>query len=149
MQLTRLIYHSKFAMKSRGAALGADLKLLLASSVRNNLDRDVTGGLIFNRSLFIQVLEGDRTAIEETMARIVKDPRHNDIVVVESNLQSERLFGAWSMGFAGNSDRFSMICERFGYPDGLDPASMTTNDLLAIVMEVVHSEEHMTSTANA
>lgn len=60
---------------------------------------NVSGLLLYTNCLFIQLLEGDEKHVTETYARIVKDPRHSDAVVVAKKTEDERSFSAWSMGF--------------------------------------------------
>jgi hypothetical protein len=85
MQLYRLVYYSTYNISSHGADMAADLKRILASAIRTNSESGVSGGLIFNRRFFAQVLEGDHAAVMQTFARIYKDRRHKDIVVVEES----------------------------------------------------------------
>lgn len=49
----------------------------------------------------MQVLEGEATAVEETMARILKDPRHHGVNELSRSAITEREFGSWTMGFRG------------------------------------------------
>ena len=84
MPLSRLVYYSTNTLRSRGTALQSDLKLILTSAISHNTADGVTGGLVFNRSYFMQVLEGESATVEETFARISEDPRHRKIVLVET-----------------------------------------------------------------
>lgn len=145
MHLHRLVYYSKFDVGSRGNALAADLKRILNSAIRSNSERGITGGLIFNRQFFGQALEGEHAAVMQTFSRIYGDPRHKDIVVAMREPISERLFGAWSMGFAGNSDLFKELCAECGQPDGFNPAGMSGSDLLAFILLLVTKEERFIS----
>jgi hypothetical protein len=145
MQLSRLVYYSTYALKSSGNALVADLQLILASAIRNNRDHDVTGGLVFNRSHFVQVLEGDSVSVSQTFARISRDPRHCETVLVEMKPVSARLFGAWSMGYAGKTQLFDSLCKRFGVSGKFDPATMAGDDLVTFVLELVSAEEKLSS----
>ena len=58
MPLFRLVYFSKYNINTRGSDLTSDLKQILACAIRNNSDRGITGGLVFNRKFFVQALEG-------------------------------------------------------------------------------------------
>ena len=145
MQLCRLVYYSKYNMKPRGDAVIADLKQILASAIRNNSERGITGGLIFNRKYFGQVLEGEHAAVMQTFARINSDPRHEDVVIVETALVSERLFGAWSMGYAGKTELFEKLCAEYGHAGGFDPKSMSGSDLTAFILALVTNEENFAS----
>ena len=44
-------------------------------------------------------------------------------VIAEMEPVSERLFGAWSMGYAGNTELFEKLCAEYGYAGGFDPKS--------------------------
>jgi hypothetical protein len=131
-------------MNSRGDALAADLKQILASAIRTNSERGITGGLIFNRRYFAQVLEGEPAAVTQTFARINNDPRHKDVTATMEPV-SERLFGAWSMGYAGNKELFEKVCAECGYAGGFDPKGMSGSDLTAIILALVVNEENFAS----
>ncbi len=95
MSLLHLIYVS---------SLGADVQeseivKILASSVRRNGEAGVTGMLLYAGGNFLQVLEGERAAVEETYARIARDPRHHGLIEIERRAVAQRDFPAWSMGF--------------------------------------------------
>jgi hypothetical protein len=148
MQLCRLVYYSKYNIDSRRDT-AADLKQILASAIRSNSERGLTGGLVFNRKFFAQVLEGDQAAVMETFARIYKDRRHKDVVVAEKKQVSERLFGAWSMGYAGNTDLFSTLCAEYGQAGGFDPSCMSAPDLMAFILALVTREANFVSSQKA
>ncbi|MGZ6503312.1 MAG: BLUF domain-containing protein, partial [Tumebacillaceae bacterium] len=73
MQLCRLVYYSTYNIRSQGNDVAADLKRILASAIRSNSESGLSGGLIFNRRFFGQVLEGDHVAVMQTFARIYND----------------------------------------------------------------------------
>ena len=60
------------------------------------------GQPIRDSTAIIAELEGDRAVVMQTFARIYKDRRRKDIVVLSEKQVSERLFDEWSMGYAGN-----------------------------------------------
>lgn len=95
MSLIRLIYVSSSCHELETE----ELDRILASSVRHNTPQAVTGMLLYARGSFMQVLEGEESAIEETFSRIEQDPRHTSIVVIERASIPEREFDRWSMGF--------------------------------------------------
>ena len=145
MRLCRLVYHSAYNISSRSNDVAADLKQILASAIRSNSESGLTGGLVFNRNFFGQVLEGDQTAVMQTFARIHKDRRHKDIVIVEKKQVDERLFGAWSMGYAGNTELFKTLCEEYGHAGQFDPTRMSGPDLTAFILALVTKEENFAS----
>ena len=76
----------------------AMLENILAVSRRNNAACGVTGVLLYSEGGFMQVLEGEETAVNKTYARICADKRHwKAMTLLDRN--APRAFGAWSMGF--------------------------------------------------
>ncbi len=95
MTLTRLVYVSS-AVEELGDEV---LDEILASSVRHNSPQQVTGMLLYSKGGFMQVLEGDEAAIDETFLRIKSDARHHAIFVLSKEPVGGRDFSGWSMGF--------------------------------------------------
>ncbi len=83
----------------------SELAELLAISRRNNEAAGVTGLLIYKYSpdqkhgSFLQLLEGEKQAVEDTYRRIVRDRRHVNKIVLDEGQTAERQFADWSMGF--------------------------------------------------
>ena len=71
---------------------------ILASSVKNNPQDDLTGVLLYTEDRFIQVLEGPLTKVMETYNRILKDKRHGGSVIRYCAPTEERYFEDWHMG---------------------------------------------------
>ena len=72
---------------------------ILAVSRRNNSGARVSGLLLFNGKRFLQLLEGSASSVEETYARILRDPRHFAVVKLSERTIEEREFGDWEMAF--------------------------------------------------
>ena len=77
----------------------ADLDALLEESRRNNARLEVTGMLLYHDGDFMQVLEGEEEAVREIYRRIVADPRHSGILVLDDTPVPDREFAGWWMGF--------------------------------------------------
>jgi hypothetical protein len=80
---------------------------ILAASRRNNAPARVTGLLLFNGKRFLQLLEGAPAAVEETYARIQRDPRHFAVVKLSERTIDAREFGDWEMAFSRFQGEFS------------------------------------------
>jgi hypothetical protein len=76
-----------------------ELRALLAQCVEKNTRLGVTGMLLYKGGNFMQVLEGDETAVRTLYDRIGADPRHKRIMVLLRGSQAQRQFPDWSMGF--------------------------------------------------
>ena len=83
MDLVRLAYYSRNRLDTTQGALAERVSDLLVKSVANNRKVDISGGLIFSKEWFAQVLEGDRVAVTGTYARIERDPRHAEVTRCE------------------------------------------------------------------
>ena len=77
----------------------ADLNELLAQCRRNNARLGITGMLLYKDGNFMQVLEGEESAVRSIYAKIGGDPRHKGEIVLQQGTQEERQFPGWSMGY--------------------------------------------------
>ena len=72
---------------------------ILQSSRRNNSTLKISGALLFDDGIFLQVLEGPRTAVETVFETIQSDVRHTFVRHLGTEPISERRFGRWTMAF--------------------------------------------------
>jgi Sensors of blue-light using FAD len=73
------------------------LNSILSASRRNNERNGITGALICRADLYLQMLEGPRSAVTATFQRIMGDDRHLDVMLIGSGDIQERLFPKWHM----------------------------------------------------
>ncbi len=76
-----------------------DLTDILKSARRNNVERSVTGLLLYKDMSFLQVLEGRASDVHEVYEIIKNDPRHHRVSILFETEISQREFGEWAMGF--------------------------------------------------
>jgi hypothetical protein len=93
--MQRIIYCSQGTMDFSPDELVA----LLESAREKNTGAGLTGMLLYCSQSFLQMLEGEPAALEETYARIVADERHVNLRLLMNVDVSERLFPNWTMGF--------------------------------------------------
>jgi len=55
--------------------------------------------LLYSNGNFLQVLEGDQDAVQETFTRICRDTRHHNTILLTEEDVTDRHFANWSMGF--------------------------------------------------
>lgn len=113
MSLVSLVYVS-FASRPM---TDDDLRDILTVARETNKTLDITGMLLYRDGFFIQVLEGEREAVDGLYAKIARDPRHRNVIMVYENDIAERTFGKWFMGF--NKVDESNVGELEGYIDFL------------------------------
>ena len=109
--MIHLIYVSSTVVPLDNTQLNA----ILESAVRHNTELAVTGMLLYANGFFMQVLEGEAAAVDETYARILVDVRHHDLLILERNEISHRSFEQWHMGFHSLS-----LADVIAYPAYVD-----------------------------
>nr|WP_294944723.1 BLUF domain-containing protein [uncultured Mucilaginibacter sp.] len=87
---------------STSTTLLSDDELLdiLKASRRNNKAHNVSGVLLYCEGTFIQVLEGADFDVDAIFAKLEKDTRHKNIIVMMNEPLKQRNFAGWAMGFA-------------------------------------------------
>ena len=105
----RLVYVSS-ALKP----FGQDelLDLLVKARSKNN-QQHITGILLYKDGNFLQVLEGEESAVRELFATIENDPRHRGTIVLMEDEDESPLFSQWSMGFRNLADPDVQAMEGF------------------------------------
>ncbi|MEM8826906.1 MAG: BLUF domain-containing protein [Pseudomonadota bacterium] len=77
----------------------AELDDLLMQARRKNRAAGLTGLLLFAETRFLQVLEGEETAVRATFARIERDRRHKWVRPLVARTTAARQFADWSMAY--------------------------------------------------
>ncbi|MEP3481939.1 MAG: BLUF domain-containing protein [Fuerstiella sp.] len=91
-----LVYTSQSLIEPAVAEF--ELDQIVADSKRNNTANGLTGVMFQHRDRFIQLLEGEQSAIRQTFERIQKDPRHTQIEILFDSAIRQRGCPDWSMG---------------------------------------------------
>jgi hypothetical protein len=92
--LVRLMY----ASRAVPAVDQDELMAIVRKSKTNNGPLGVTGVLCFSEGIFLQVLEGGRSAVNRLYNRIITDSRHTQVELLSYQEIGERRFAGWSMG---------------------------------------------------
>lgn len=121
-RVLRLIYSSQAAAK-----LTPEQLLEILDQARQSNERlGVSGMLLHADQTFLQVLEGDEEVVESLYAKIEEDDRHVDMRVLLREVDAERCFGDWTMGFV-RADR-DMIRQIAGLNDYLQSSVHRAGD---------------------
>ena len=94
----------------------------------------VTGALCFNANFFLQCLEGERSAVNETYHRILRDPRHEHALLLRYDQISKRQFGDWSMGYLSSQAMAPDLLLQFGSNDRFDPEQLGADAALDFLL---------------
>ncbi len=132
MELIKLIYTS--AAKPYCDLAEADR--ILETSQRLNSINGITGILYFSNSYFLQYLEGDKAAINETYERITQDKRHHKIRLVITAPLEKREFGEWSMGYIPQSELLTPLNLKFMNGPDFNPKNISPEESLQLIFEL-------------
>jgi hypothetical protein len=128
--LYRLIYASRKLLQGSEVEIAMTVQQIIAVSRRKNTRADVTGALMFNESIFTQVLEGPRRSVDETFERVRSDCRHSDVAVLQYKTAKERSFVDCSMTLVGQSAHGRAYFNNLVEQSGSDPSRMNTTAFL-------------------
>lgn len=103
--LVRLLYVSKEIAKQPSQFAESNLDKF---RIENKLS-EITGVLCSGEGIFLQVLEGERSAVNKLYVTICKDQRHTDIELLHYEEIKDRVFYAWSMDYIPISTLYEMI----------------------------------------
>ena len=92
MSLFRAIYTSRPFGFEEGI-----LNQILMTARRCKIRNGVTGALICRDDIYLQWLEGPEEQVKNTLERISRDDRHDEMKVQVAGGVSERMFGKWAM----------------------------------------------------
>jgi hypothetical protein len=139
-KLNSMIYKSR----CNGLVNWEVVNSILASSTQNNPANGITGVLVATETHFLQVLEGEFEAVNETFERISRDTRHDMVQLISFAEIDERKFGEWAMHGIGlfdlNRELAKMLCRKFGEDNGnvrLPSTASEVMDLLNILLPEV------------
>lgn len=92
--LRRLVYRSDSCIPHNDVA---GLDAIFRVAVRNNRRDGITGALALPDGKFVQAIEGTERVLNDLMARLEADDRHENITTLGEWPITARLFAGWAM----------------------------------------------------
>lgn len=94
---------------------GEAFKQIISVARRNNAIHGITGLLVHGGGLFFQWIEGPPEALQNLMANICEDPRHDSVVILGKNFgEPERVFPQWDMEPVGPKEIHEVLVDAIG-----------------------------------
>ena len=137
--MSRLVQLAYYSRPSEGTTTD-DVEAILQTARQRNAEKHLTGVLLFRHDLYLQVLEGDRTAVSELLGRIQGDDRHQGVVVAGMREVSARSFPNWSMGYFLWSELTRPLMMKYAGSDVPDVESMSFESLVDMVAGLADSD---------
>ncbi|BAL97802.1 BLUF domain-containing protein [Rubrivivax gelatinosus] len=131
--LVRLMYVSRAVP----ALDPEELQSILRASRAQNPALGITGVLCYSDGIFVQVLEGGRSAVNRLYARIVGDPRHTEVEILSYEEIGERRFAGWSMGQVSIARLNPALLLKYSETATLDPYAVSGQVSKALFDELV------------
>ena len=131
--LVRLMYASRAVPTVNQDELIA----ILRKSKANNPAIGVTGVLCFSEGIFLQALEGGRSAVNQLYNRIVGDPRHSHVELLCYEEIGERRFAGWSMGQVNMGRLNPGLLLKYSERPTLDPYAVSGQVSMALFHELM------------
>ncbi len=133
--LVRLIYSSRAAEPMTAKMLDT----VLQQSRGYNQSRGITGVLCAHEAgdSFLQALEGSRDEVNRLYNKIVRDPRHTDVLLLGYAEIGERRFSSWRMGRIDLNQVNPSALLRYSERAELDPSTLSTERALALLEELI------------
>jgi hypothetical protein len=130
--LVRLLYASRAQSVS-----SETIEAILTQSRAKNPPLGITGILCHGGDFFMQVLEGGRDTVNALYNQIVRDPRHDHVVLLHYEEIAERRFAGWTMGQVNmariNPSTVLKYCEK----PTLDPFAAPGRASMALLEELI------------
>ena len=122
--MIRMLYVSTAAGPVTTAVTGT----ILRSAQAHNGSNGITGVLCQGQGLYLQVLEGERPAVEALYARIQLDKRHGKVEQRHLEDITRRRYGKWSMAHVDWAPLDMTTNEKL---PGLDPYTASGEQVMA------------------
>ena len=76
-----------------------DLQELLDHARHSNATKGITGALVYAEGIFLQILEGEKVLLQDLMAKIRRDVRHEIVSVLREGEVPTAIFSSWKMAY--------------------------------------------------
>jgi len=94
-----MIYELTYESVAKRGLRAADIDAILETSRARNVERGITGCLVYYNRRFIQILEGHQQTLQECYQKIQKDDRHRQVRIIAENTVEKRTFPEWGMAY--------------------------------------------------
>ena len=130
--LVRLLYVSRAVDTSSEA-----IEAILTQSRQHNPASGITGVLCYGGGIFLQAIEGGRSAVSALYGHIQRDVRHKDVELLAFEEICERRFGGWTMGHVNLAKLNHSIVLKYSEKPEYDPYMSSGKVSFALLEELM------------
>lgn len=112
----------------------------------NHKRQDISGALLLTGDTFVQVLEGEETAVRALFERISDNPRHGSVSLLEAGQIGDRVFSRWAMAKVAADGELDIPL--IAHTDGISPAAgrrttLKQEQLLDVMRSAARGDSHV------
>ena len=149
----RITYASRATFNPFSSQTSHEINQILQSARRNNPQVGVVGALYYGNRCFFQCLEGRQRDVERLLAKLVNDPRHQDVKVIDQKSIERPMFQQWEMKFANMDQEVRQFLREHNLvkfdPYGFDAAMSDELVSMLYQAEVVDQKQYAAELAFA
>lgn len=138
LMLVRLLYVSRINHSSN-IDLHQLMENILLCSKKNNIEHGITGVLIYNNTIIMQLLEGGREQVSTVYTTISQDTRHTNVTILNFEEIACRQFNDWSMGQVNLAKINPALLLKYSDTPQINPYMMHGKSALALLEELMAS----------
>ncbi|WP_018872332.1 BLUF domain-containing protein [Thioalkalivibrio sp. ALJ16] len=114
--ILQLVYASRATFPDHKSSQGIEPEVsrILMQSRQNNPRQGIVGALYYGDGHFFQCLEGEPEAVRDTLERIRRDDRHEEVRILREQPLDAPGFGEWSMKYVPAAGDVRQLLQRFG-----------------------------------
>jgi hypothetical protein len=101
----KYVFQLSYMSKSNEPFTNDKLEEMLIHARQKNARLGISGLLIYNKGVFLQLLEGEEAPTSQLYDTIRQDSRHHDVHAFFENYTPKRMFENWSMAYQ-NTDLY-------------------------------------------
>lgn len=135
--LIRLCYAS---LRADHQNLLKDLSDILVKSRAYNQKLKIFGVLYYANNAFFQCLEGEKTAVLNLFAKIKKDSRHQNLLLLEEKELTHVSFHSWTMKYVQENEQVDLFFKEKSI-SGFKPHYLKIPDLYRFVEILLETQE--------
>lgn len=132
----QLVYYSRNTVPGGDRQMLTNLREIVSASQRNNSRDGITGFLIFDKTWFVQILEGDKAKVMQTYQRIARDQRHTTATIITVSDAQARSFPNWTMGGAMRTPEVEEVYLQHGIGSAIEPGRLKGGQVLALALDL-------------
>ena len=129
-----MLIHLLYVSQPVGPITTTVTSSILEVSIPSNKEKNVTGVLCQGSGLYMQVLEGERSRVNDLYSLIKADRRLKNVELLLLEDIKERQYGQWSMALVHLSKDDPMV--QMKHPE-FDPYSATGKDAMKLIEDLI------------